>query len=403
MKARKLTATLLLGVLCFILLGGVFTASVYAKAVIKKEKPLGVTYWDPTKAQNGYTLFSPLSGKEAYLIDMQGRVVHKWDLPSHPGCYAYLLENGNLLYGAQADQAEKDKAGMPKTSGQGGILREVDWDGNVVWEYKDIWMHHDFYRMKNGNTLVLKYVEVPFEIMINVKGGVPGTEDDGKMYGDQIDEVTPKGKVVWSWKAHEHLDPEKDTISPMDWRKEWTHGNAVAELENGDILTSFRNIDMVCIIDKKTGKIKWRYGQAPRTIAHQHDPHILDNGNMMIFDNGMNRPIEEITYSRVIELDMETKEVKWEYKAPVVTDFYTAACGNAQRLPNGNTLMCETLKGRFFEVTKEGEIVWDYTSPFFALICSGAILTGFSRFIVTGRTTRSCSRRNPSTRRNMKN
>ena len=39
--------------------------------------------------------------------------------------------------------------------------------------------------------------------------------------------------------------------------------------------------------------------------------------------------------------------------------------GNAQRLPNGNTLVCESSYGRFFEVTQEGEIVWEYVNPFF--------------------------------------
>jgi len=333
---------------------------------IDRPRLLGVTKYDSDKAYNGYTLFAPLSGKDIWLIDMKGQIVHRWPLPGFPGCYAQLLDNGNLLYGFQTDPNEKKKAGLPETSGQGGMLREITWDGNIVWEYKDIWMHHDFYRMKNGNTLVTRYVEVPFEIMINIKGGVPGTEDNGKMWGDQIDEISPEGKVVWSWKAHEHLDPVKDAIGPLDWRKEWTHSNALFELENGDILTSFRNIDLVCIIDKKTGDIKWRYGQKPGTVAHQHNPHILPNGNMMIFDNGMNRAIMEVSYSRAIELDMETKEVKWEYKSPVITDFYSAACGSAQRLANGNTLICDTLKGRFFEVTKEGEMVWEYTSPFFA-------------------------------------
>jgi hypothetical protein len=364
---KNLTKKFITGVLlCFISLSILYSAMTSAEVVVNKPRPMSVTYWDSSKAYNGYTLFAPLSGKDIYLINMKGEIVHHWDIGDNPGCHGELLPNGNLLYGTQCDPNEKIKAGAPKASGQGGIIREVDWNGKVVWEYMDPLMHHDFCRMKNGNTLVMKYVLVPFEIMIKVKGGVSGTEEDGKMWVEQLDEVTPEGKVVWSWKGYEHLDLEKDVIGPLDWRKEWTHGNSVEVLDNGDILTSFRNIDLVCIIDKKTGDIKWRYGQGAKEVAHMHDPHILPNGNMLIFDNGFNRKIDEVTYSRVVELEPKSKEVKWEYKSPVVVDFYTPACGNAQRLPNGNTLICETMEGRIFEITPKGEIVWDYTSPFFA-------------------------------------
>jgi hypothetical protein len=361
--AQKIAAGVLLCIISF----GIFcSTAANAEVVVNKPRPMSVTYYDSDKAYDGYTLFTPLSGHTTYLIDMRGRIVHTWDIGAFPGAYANLLPNGNLLYAIQADPNEKAKAGVPHTSGQGGIVREVDWNGKVLWEYKDLFQHHDFCRLKNGNTLIMKYVQVPFELMIKVKGGVPGTEEDGKMWADGLDEITPEGKVVWSWKAYEHFDPVKDAIGPLDWRKEWTHGNSVEELSDGNLLLSFRNIDLVCIIDKKTDDIKWRYGQGAKELAHMHAPSILPNGNMLIFDNGFNRKIEEVSYSRIVELDPKSKEVKWEYKSPVVVDFFTPACGNAQRLPNGNTLICETMKGRFFEITPKGEIVWDYTSPFFA-------------------------------------
>jgi hypothetical protein len=361
--AQKIAAGVLLCIISF----GIFcSTAANAEVVVNKPRPMSVTYYDSDKAYDGYTLFTPLSGHTTYLIDMRGRIVHTWDIGAFPGAYANLLPNGNLLYAIQADPNEKAKAGVPHTSGQGGIIREVDWNGKVLWEYKDLFQHHDFCRLKNGNTLIMKYVQVPFELMIKVKGGVPGTEEDGKMWADGLDEITPEGKVVWSWKAYEHLDPVKDAIGPLDWRKEWTHGNSVEELSDGNLLVSFRNIDMVCIVDRKTGDITWHYGQGAKELAHMHAPSILPNGNMLIFDNGFNRKIEEVSYSRIVELDPKSKEVKWEYKSPVVVDFFTPACGNAQRLPNGNTLICETMKGRFFEITPKGEIVWDYTSPFFA-------------------------------------
>jgi len=365
MKKLK-TITLIVGVLACMVVASIFQpAAAYGSEGIVPTQRLGVTCLDSTKTNNGYTLVAPLSAKDVWLIDMQGRIVHHWPMPSMLGTYAKLLPNGNLLCNLKTSPEERRKVGAPMLSGFGGIIREVDWDNNLIWEYKDYFMHHDFCRMKNGNTMVLKYVQVPLELMDKVKGGIPGTEDDGKMWTAQFDEVNPEGEVVWNWKSYEHLDPEKYPICPLDWRKEWTHANSCVVLDNGNILTSFRNLDIVCIIDKKTGDIKWQWGQGPEELAHQHDPHFLPNGNILIFDNGINRPIEEVTFSRVIELNPESKEIEWEYEALPKHNFYSAACSGAQRLPNGNTLICETMNGIIFEITTKGEIVWEYICPFF--------------------------------------
>ncbi len=58
---------------------------------------LGLTIYQPHKAFPGYTLFAPILGKMAYLLDMHGTIVHHWSLPYTPALYGELLENGNLL------------------------------------------------------------------------------------------------------------------------------------------------------------------------------------------------------------------------------------------------------------------------------------------------------------------
>jgi hypothetical protein len=55
----------------------------------------------------------------------------------------------------------------------------------------------------------------------------------------------------------------------------------------------------------------------------------------------------------------------WKYEARPGWDFFSYFISGAQRLPNGNTLICEGMTGRLFEVTREGEIVWQYVNPFF--------------------------------------
>ena len=70
-------------------------------------------------------------------------------------------------------------------------------------------------------------------------------------------------------------------------------------------------------------------------------------------------------FSRAIEVTPATNEIAWKYQDRPAWNFFSPRMGNAQRLPNGNTLICASSLGRFFEVTKDGEIVWEYVNPFF--------------------------------------
>ncbi|MBA7496644.1 hypothetical protein ES702_07253 [subsurface metagenome] len=317
----------------------------------------GLAFYDSRRAYNGFTLFTPVNGRGAWLIDMRGGYVHRWEMGYEPGCYGELLPNGNLLYaGKVADGPLSD------LEGAGGVLLEVDWDGNVVWEYRDPYLHHAFHRMKNGNTLVLRWVKVPGEIAAKVKGGDPGTEREGVMWGDAIQEITPDGKVAWEWISYEHLDLEVDVTCPICPRSTWTHANACVELPDGNILTSFMKNNTIAVIDKETGSIKWRWG--PGDLAHQHSPSVLDNGNILVFDNGLHPDGFARGMSRVLEVNPSTSRVVWSYEGgkELLASFYSSAMSSCQRLPNGNTFICEGTSGRLFEVTANGGLVWEYVT-----------------------------------------
>jgi outer membrane protein assembly factor BamB len=79
---------------------------------------------------------------------------------------------------------------------------------------------------------------------------------------------------------------------------------------------------------------------------------------LLVFDNGSRRGA-----SRVVELDPETLEVSWQYPAEPGGSFFSRWRGGAQRLANGNTLITESEKGRVFEVTPAGEVVWEFWNP----------------------------------------
>lgn len=183
------------------------------------------------------------------------------------------------------------------------------------------------------------------------------------MFADALYELTPDGRTVWEWHAWQHLDPATDIITAEDDRHEWTHGNTVAELADGNLLVSFRNISLVAIVDRQSGEIVWRLGHD--VLAQQHDPRELENGNILIFDNGTHRSDSPLTFSRVIEVDRASREILWEYRDDPAQNFYSAYISGAQRLPNGNTLITEGAFGRIFEVTRQGEVVWEYVSPYF--------------------------------------
>jgi len=143
-------------------------------------------------------------------------------------------------------------------------------------------------------------------------------------------------------------------------RDEFAHANAISPLENGDIYISFRRLNMIGLIDKQTKKMKWQHRDD--SFGMQHDCAPLGNGNITLFANGINTTTNP--FSRVIELDPRTHKTVWEYRAKPAYTFFSPHISGAQRLATGNTLICEGQWGRLFEVTPEGEIVWEYVSPF---------------------------------------
>jgi len=329
-------------------------------------KKHGVKRYKPEKACAGYTIISPFTSKDVWLIDMSGNYVQRWIMPTIPRNHGTLLPNGHLLYTTTRSVMPPSEMAYPRVSwGLSDGLIEVDWDGNQVWKYVDIYQHHTFCRMENGNTMIPRLIRLPEEIAHRLKGGMEGTEDRGMIWIDGFREVTPDGKIVWEWSIADHLDPGIHVLCPLAYRGDGTHMNSCVVLRDGNVLTSLRNIDTICIIDKVTGNIKWQWG--PGEISHPHDPSLLENGNILLFDNGAHRRDGSLfCYSRGVEVNPATNKIEWEYKASPPQSFYSALISGCQRLPNGNTLICEGLRGRVFEVTVDGEIVWEYVNPFYA-------------------------------------
>ena len=322
----------------------------------------GVTYYNSLKADNGYTLFSPIGTKDAWLIDMEGHIVNRWPTEHTPEEHSVLLPNGNLLRSYVIKGA--DESGPPAMASIGDELVELDWDSNVVWRAETPFLTHNFYPMENGHVLYcVTHPEgiMPDELAARWKGGLPGTEHHGKIFADGIHEIDWDKKIVWRWISYEHLDPEIDAFCPLEERNHF-HSNAVWKCHDGSILFSCRSLNEVLRIEYPSGKVLARYGRGQ--IFHQHDCRELDNGNILVFDNGAHRPGNQPSYSRVVEIDPNTDKIVWEYKEDPPYNFYSSHCSSNERLPNGNTVICDAMHGRIFEVTYGGEVVWEYVSPF---------------------------------------
>ncbi|MBI2021345.1 aryl-sulfate sulfotransferase [Candidatus Daviesbacteria bacterium] len=332
---------------------------------------------DLSKTSPGYTLISPfefnnrweLKGR-VYLVDIYGNVVHQWKTDNQP-FHALLKPNGNLVT-AQLVVDPGTTAGQIPT----GLIQELDWQGKVVWEYKNGMLHHDFNFLPNGNIAVIVREKTPPEIATRIQGGVSNTEFKGDIYSDAILELNRQNQVVWEWHADEYLDPDLDKLGPLDTRDQWTHANSVEYLEKDPIsgqqayLISLREIDTVMIIGKKDKQIIWR---SPKGMfSHQHDPSLLKNGNILVFDNGLYsepNPKPRL-FSRVVEVDPKTNQIVWQFDGGTGNQkvlFFSAVAGGAQKLPSGNILITESTKGRLLEITPDKKLVWDFINPYTAI------------------------------------
>lgn len=388
--------------------------------------PTGTTIYAPDKTWNGYTLFDTSEEQGAVLIDMNGHTLRQWKRISAAPGPARILPGGYIMGGD-----------VPRKPHQESIaLLELDWDGKEVWRFdhneqvqtedgKTIWaarQHHDWQRegspvgyyapgqvpaVRNGRTLILTHTNL-------TKPEIT----DKPLEDDRIIEVSWDGKILWQWRASDHVDElgfSEDArnaihrslaLNKARGSAEWLHINELSYVgpnqwyDAGDqrfnpenVLFSSRNANIIGIIDR-SGAIIWRLGPDYRQtkaqaelgqMIGQHDPHIIPKGlpgagNLLVFDNGggagygPGNPaaptgVNSLSRfnSRVLEINPVTLEKVWEYSisGPEQFRFFSNYVSAAQRLPNGNTMVTEGADGRIFELTPEKEIVWEYVSPYF--------------------------------------
>jgi len=319
---------------------------------------LGLTRHDPDRADDGFTLCWSRGSRRARLIDTAGELIHAWQLEAGPTWHdAKLLENGHLLVVAN------ERAYSPKLASEHRLF-ELAPDSRIVFE-SPARCHHDARRLAHGHTL----------LACNAPAHYPQIEPEPLIY-DYLQELGPEGEVVWQW----HFAPHQHQLElPADMERppqlgDWPHINTVQSLpatpagekdprfRAGNVLVSPRHLHRIFILDRGTGDIVWQWGEGE--LLGQHQPTMLPTGNILLFDNGWGPPMRG--WSQVLEVAPITGEIVWRYRAEPTTDFWSPVGSGAERLANGNTLICAMNwdePGRIFEVTPEGQIVWEYWNP----------------------------------------
>jgi len=350
--------------------------------------PMGVTLYRPEKCYNGYTVVVPYRSEKIFLVDMTGHVAHVWNADperQRQSMFMELLPDGNWLtlnYGGLREAGgDIQDPGLPLQVREQERMQteavELDWDGNAVWRYaspEDWKIHHDFARLSNGNTLLLAARVVKAR---NVS--------ERRIEDNLFFEVTPAGEVVWEWSTAAHYEQfhfsDRARALIAETAGDCFHtntlevlpGNELGEKDGrfrkGNILSCQRHTNVIYIVDRQSGNVVWQWGQGQ--LVGPHHPTMLANGNILIYDNGGwgGYPTRRRFYTRLLEIDPRKGEVVWEYRhEPRVfkekSKFFSYSWGSVQRLPNGNTFSLDCHKGRLFEVTAKGEIVWEYISPF---------------------------------------
>lgn len=366
-------------VFALLILLGVAAARPAAQTIYQK----GTTLWDPLQATIGLTFISAPDGT-ARLIGMSGDVINTWTAgPNDPlGIKMPILGSpGHIL--ALRQPVFVPDYGRPR----GTVIAEYDYHSQKVWEYAPganigtlpfAGFHHDMQRLPNGDTLALASVRLEGSA-ISPKA----------LIDDCILEISPGGTIVWEWHTFQHFEEFgfSDTARQLISQKggDWAHANSVtvipdntlgdARFTPGNLMVSYRNLNTVIVIDKSSGQVAWRMGPDNNLTIGQHYVHMIAPGlegasRIMAFDNGGPGGYPEVArpFTRVVEIDPLTMTIPKMYTASSSGlqnwSFFSPYISNAQRLPRGNTLIIEGTKGRIFEVTSTGKLVWEYMSPF---------------------------------------
>jgi hypothetical protein len=348
---------------------------------------------DPKRTCDGFTLCMYGGKTQAMLVNMHGEEVHRWHIPfskiwpDPPHLHGrirdasvyfndgFLFPNGDLLVVIEGE-GDFSAAHLGNPSNGFGLAK-LDKDSNLLWKYAKF-CHHDLDVGDDGTVYAIsqEFVDaVPPELEY-----LPTP-----CMVDFVEILTADGKAVKKISLLEALNgtayapilcplesslaadgsAHPGTMMSMfrddERRMDVLHANSVKVLSRalasrfpmfkaGQLLVSLRHLDAIVVIDPGSGKAVWA---ARGPWRAQHDPTFLDNGHLLLFDN-----LGSPRGSRALEYDPLTQAFPWSFPGAKGQPFLSRIRGLSQRLPNGNTLITNSVAGEVFEVTHDQEVVW---------------------------------------------
>lgn len=194
-----------------------------------------------------------------------------------------------------------------------------------------------------------------------------GGRASGPGLGHQLIRESPPGTVQFLWDAWDHYTIA-DWIEPTGVAPpfDFDHPNSLAFDLDGNYIVSFRHLGAVVKLDAQTGATMWQLGGRLNQFAIRGDPlngftgqhsvRILDNGHLLMYDNGLrHNPPHTRAVEYALDVGNKTATMVWEYEpSPVI---FTPFVGSAQRLANGHTLVGFGVAGQIHEVDAGGRAV----------------------------------------------
>ena len=367
-----------------------------------------------------------MDSKITYLIDKTGAINHTWSSDYLPGVGVRWLGDGTILRTIRVGVGPGSGGaggGVQKVAWDGTVVWDFRYNTNGHLSHHDVRLLPN-----GNVLLIAWETKTPAEVIaagrnlnyVTSKGLYPDHVIEVQPTG------STSGTIVWEWHVWDHLiqdydsskanygvvgdHPELVDINYWDLIKEdLMHTNSVDYNEEFDqILISVHNFNEIWVIDHSTttaeaashtggnsgkgGDLLYRWGNpaayragttSDQKLFNQHDASWIDKGfpgegNILVFNNGAGRPdglyssVDEIVppvnqhgeYYRTSSSAYGPAAQTWRYTANPPTSFFSGGISGAERLTNGNTLICSGEPGVFFEVTSTGSTVWTYTNPY---------------------------------------
>lgn len=336
----------------------------------------GVTKFDARAAAPGLTFLTGFFERdnEMRLIRLDGTLIHRWTVrfteiwpdPSHIRP-AETIPAGDWNTDIHGTMVLPDGSVVFNFEYMG--LAKVDRCGDVIWTLPKM-THHSVERAKDGGFWVggRNYEETrsTFPSL-----GTPYWEDTLLKVSDDgevLAEISVPGLFYKNGLQAVLLANGVRLTSVPE--VELVHLNDIEELSSamadkfpqfaaGDLLLSLRTQNLLMVVDPATEVVKW-HQTGP--WMRQHDADFQPDGTITVFNNNSDdtKTGRIAGGSSIMSVDPKTKKTTVRYPATDSQSFYTQFKGKHQVLDNGNVLITEAEAGRVFEVTRNGDVVWEF-------------------------------------------